>query len=424
MSINLLHGTACPDDSDRCDLPGRVALFADQLAAADCPEVVSVQEANQRTVDELRNALSICEYEIVWDDDPSLDREAVLSTLPVVGHRRFRLAGPLRSAYWVRVQAEVGLVDYFSTHLASSSDDRPCDATTCPPPCAVADSVNTCQMRQVVAHAEEFADDNAVVVIGGDLNATPTEPTIASLRDAGYVDTHLAAGNAECDPVTGDQCTSGRVDDAMADLIDPTSRQRERIDYLFVSDARGCDVVDASGLFNGAPSDGPLAHPSDHTGVIATLVCSVSAEQRTAASAATMPPLPSTTIAVGGGPPDEPTRQAISDAFNTLFAGSVSDPEVKLTALEDAELLRESFFAMYERTKAIAERIEVRLDAITLTDASHAEVTYTLLLDGAAVLDRLPGKAIQIDGRWLVSRRTYCDVATQGATEIPDACRA
>ena len=56
-------------------------------------------------------------------------------------------------------------------------------------------------------------------------------------------------------------------------------------------------------------------------------------------------------------------------------------------------------------------------------DTTHANVTYTLLLDGAAVLDHLPGAAVQVGPRWLVTRRTYCDVSTQGATEIPPPCQ-
>lgn len=38
------------------------------------------------------------------------------------------------------------------------------------------------------------------------------------------------------------------------------------------------------------------------------------------------------------------------------------------------------------------------------------------------VLDHLPGEAVLVDGRWLVSLRTYCDVSTQGAEVIPLPC--
>src|SRR5688572_26161547 len=88
VSQNLLHGIACPPDSDGCDLPGRVDLFLRQLDDAGCPELVGLQEANGRTVELLGDGIDgICNgaYEIVSDDDPGLDREVVLTTLPVLG---------------------------------------------------------------------------------------------------------------------------------------------------------------------------------------------------------------------------------------------------------------------------------------------------------------------------------------------------
>lgn len=425
VSINLLHGTACPEASDRCDLPARAALFADQLAAGGCPELVSLQEANEQTVAELERSLpTTCDgaYEVVANDDPSLDREVVLTTEQVLGSQRLRLAGPLRTALWVRVASDVGVVDYVSTHLASGSDDRPCDAATCPPPCEVSDTLNTCQGRQVAALARDLAIGDNVVVLGGDLNAPPGAPTIEAITSAGFVDTHLAAGNAECDPETGSDCTSGRIDDAMTDLEDPASRQSERIDYLFVLDERDCEPVPPTGLFNAEPAEGALAFPSDHTGVQATLACPTTAEQVEAAATATVASTAPTTTA----PPttvDDTTEAAITEAFRNLFDGTVTDVEVKLSSLERADELRPYFLESYEATRDVASGIRVRIDAIDAVDATHADVTYTLLLDGAAVLDHLPGAAVNIDGRWLVSLRTYCDVSTQGVDQIPEPCQ-
>ncbi len=425
VSLNFLHGTACAEDSNRCDLPARVDLLVDQLADAGCPELVSLQEANLQTVEELTEPLAdICDgaYEFVGADDPSLDREVVLTTDEVIGSQRLRLAGPLRTALWVRVAADVGVVDYVSTHLASSSDDRPCDATTCPPPCEVSDSLNTCQGRQVAAFAADLSTGDNVVVLGGDLNARPDELTITAITDAGFVDTHLAAGNAECDPESGAECTSGRIDDSLEDLTDPQSLQTERIDYLFVFDQRACTPVDPTGLFNAEPAEGDLAFPSDHTGVEATLACPTTDAQLEAASSATVPTTaPPTTVA--GTTVDADTEAAITQAFTNVFDGSVSDPEVKLASLERGDELRDSFLESYEATLDIASRIHLRIDSITGVDATTADVTYTLLLDGAAVLDHLPGQAVNVDGEWLVSLRTYCDVSTQGADEIPEPCQ-
>ncbi len=431
VSQNLLHGIACPADSDGCDLPARVDLFVDQLAA-DCPQIVGVQEANQRTVDLLRSAVTeICggAYAVVWGDDEGVDREVVLTTETVLGSRRIRLAGPLRTALWVRVASDVGVVDFVSSHLASSSDDRPCDSEACPPPCLVTDRLNTCQGRQLAAFALDMAATDGVLVVAGDLNAEPDDPTMAAIRDAGFVDTHIEAGNPECDPETGAACTSGRIDDALTDLTDPTSRQSERIDYVLVAESartdRACEVIAPTGLFNADPATttpGALAFPADHTGVVATVSCPTTEAQRTAAAGATVPTdAPTTTVATDRL--DEATIGGVTTAFTNLFDGSVADIEVKLASLEDADLLRESFLESFERTQAIASRITVRMDSLERIDDAHVAVTYSLLLDGAAVLDHLPGVAVLVDGAWKVSRRTYCEVSTQGATTIPEPCR-
>jgi endonuclease/exonuclease/phosphatase family metal-dependent hydrolase len=428
VSQNLLHGIACPAETDGCNLPGRVVLLAQQLDEHGCPELVGLQEANERTVSLLRDVVpTVCDgrYEIVSDDDPGLDREVVLTTLPVLGSQRIRLAGPLRTALWVRVAADVGVVDFVSTHLASGSDDRPCDEATCPPPCSADERVNACQARQLVALTQEVAGDESVVVVGGDLNARADEPAVEALLAAGFSDTHLAAGNSECDSATGDQCTSGRVDDGLTDLTAPASRQTERIDYLFFGGRRACAPVPPTGLFNAAPAAaaaGDVVFPSDHTGVEVTLECETSEAQREEAATATVTTAPATT-STESAVVDPQILAAITDAFRTLFDGQVTDVEAKLAALEDGEILRPYFLASYEAQRAVAPRIRVRIDDVRLVDDDHADVTYTLLLDDAAVLDHLAGSAVQVNGRWLVTRRTYCDVSTQGVAEIPPPCR-
>lgn len=426
VSQNILHGIACPEASDRCRLGDRVALFARQLGDAGCPQLVGVQEADQRIVDAIRRPLrGVCRgrYRIVWDRDPGLDREVVFTTLPVLGSRRVRLAGPLRTMLWVRVASDVGAVEFATTHLASSSDDRPCDTSTCPAPCEVSDTLNTCQARQALRYVARHRVRDDVVIFGGDLNAKPGEPTIAAIEDAGYSDTHLAAGKVECDPSSGAHCTSGRIDDSLTDLEDPASRQVERIDYLWLSTRRRCDLRKPTGLFNAKPAStsGGLAFPSDHTAVTATISCRTTTSQRATARRATVPRARTTTTTSGSI--DTTTTAEITRAFETVFDGDVTDVAAKLAALEDADRLRDFFVDTYAKTRAVASRIRVRIDGARVVDATHTDVTYTLLLDGTPVLDHLPGAAVRIDGRWLVTRRTFCDVSTQGSSVIPDACR-
>lgn len=422
VNQNLLHGTACPADSDRCDLPGRAGLFVRQLERARCPEIVAIEEANTTTERALRTHLpGTCKYRMIYDGDPSQDRELFLTTLRVGASERLRLAGPLRTAYRISLGSEAGPVEVIATHLASSSDDRPCDSSTCPRPCRATDSINTCQARQIVETLREDPPSaRTITIVTGDLNATPTEPTIRALTDAGLIDTHLAVGNAECDPVTGAECTSGRIDDALTDLTNPQSRQTERIDYVFVRPSPRCRIGKPTGVFAaaGGPTRGDgLVFPADHSAVEATLRCRTTAADRAA------PIRPRTTASTR--PADASANPAVADAvtaaFTNLFAPN-PDPDAQLSTLENAAALRESFIARKQAVGPLADRTAVRIDSFDRATPDAVDVTFSILLDGNVVLDALPGRAVRVDGRWLVSTETYCQVATLGVDTIPEAC--
>jgi endonuclease/exonuclease/phosphatase family metal-dependent hydrolase len=424
VNQNLLHGTACAEDSNRCDLPGRVALFLRQLKRARCPEIVAIEEGNSRTVTELRKGLAPCGYHLVHDGDPGQDREIVLTTLRVGARERLRLAGPLRTAYRVSLASDVGPIDLVATHLASSSDDRPCDTRTCPPPCTTGDSVNTCQARQIVEITlREDPQSDAVTLVVGDLNAEPDEPTIAALTAAGLVDTHLAAGNPECDPATGSECTGGRVDDSLVDMTNARSKQSERIDYVFLRPITRCRLVRPTGVFagDGGPTRGDgLVFPADHSAVEATIRCRTTAAQRRAPirPAGT----PSTTRA-GTTSVSAAVEQRVTAAFTGLFAPN-PDAESQLSHLEDGEALKESFLARRAQVGEMANQIAVRIDSFDGATADTVDVTFSILLNGAVVLDALPGQAKLVDGEWLVTSATYCQVATLGVDTVPEACNA
>jgi endonuclease/exonuclease/phosphatase family metal-dependent hydrolase len=426
VSENLLHGMACAPSSNRCDLPGRMTTFANELVDAHCPQVVGTQETNSTTVADLAPTVTTTKcgnYHVLWDGDPGLDRELVLTTLPVVGFQRFRLAGPLRTALWARLRTGAGVLDFWTTHLATDSEDRACDSSTCPAPCSRADTLKSCQGREVVQLAERHARPDSVIAIAGDLNAQPDSRTVKAIEAAGFTDTQLAVHNSECTKSNRSDCTSGRIDTDLTDLRSAANRQTERIDYVFVGGHRNCAVAKGTGLFDreGDPhSPSGIRHPSDHTGVVAVLACATSSSQRAAASAATFPT--TTTTDATASAPDGATAAAITSAFQLLFDGTNPDLQSRLGALEDSEAMRSVFMAQYQQTKSISPRIKVRIDGISMRGADDADVTYSLLLDGNPVLDHLPGGAIRSGATWLVTRRTFCDVATQGMTTIPPPC--
>ena len=436
VAQNLLHGLACAPDTHRCKLAKRVALFARQLQAAGCPQLVSVEESDPVMGRYLKRAVraptdraaQLCSgrYRIVGLGDPSSDREVVLTTLPVLGHERVRLAGPLRDALYVRVKAPLGALDVVATHLASGSDDRPCDPTTCRPPCQADDSLNTCQGREAAALLDARRSPRTVGVLMGDLNAEPGERTIAAIEARGGVDTYVAAGNPPCDPATGTGCTSGREDTDLSDLTNPNARQVERIDYVFLATKRGCRVVPPTGLFAAAPAAVPLdglVFASDHTGVRAKISCVTSAADLAAARPVKAR---STTTTTGATAIGAATRRAVTKAYQTVFNGGAGATiDARLSALQDADRLRESFVARYEdpAIKPLADQVRVRIDSMRRVDASHVDVVYSILLGDAVALDHLPGGAVRTGSRWLVTRRAYCAVATLGTTSVPEACR-
>jgi hypothetical protein len=86
--------------------------------------------------------------------------------------------------------------------------------------------------------------------------------------------------------------------------------------------------------------------------------------------------------------------------------------------------LRDSFIARKQQVGALADHTSVRIDSFNGSTDDTVDLTFSLLVDGNVVLDALPGQAKLVDGHWLVTTKTYCQVATLGIDTIPEACRA
>jgi len=279
VTLNQLHGLFCVDN-DFCHAPDRVQLLYDELEAADCPELVGLQEIGPRQEELIPPSLNeVCdgEYELAWEAEPGPDRSMILSRLPIVDQGYLDLAAFPWAAYWVRVDSDIGTVDFLTTHFASSSNNPICTAEICPPVCTPGIDTNRCNALEVVDFLDRTADPDGVTIVGGDLNATPGEPTVETFLDAGYFDAWLEAGNAECDPETGEGCTGGANDEtALAGMDIETRAMNERIDYLMVRAGGDCAAVAEVEGFANEPLDEPvngLFFMADHTGLLGTVTC-------------------------------------------------------------------------------------------------------------------------------------------------------
>lgn len=295
-SLNVLHGINCPPATRQCRLADRIDLLFQWIVREGCPDVVTLQEVSTRVADLVRPRLAtVCPFVYEAAYFPTtlrVDDEMLLSRYPIQHAQVEMLYGGFRSVLWGRIDHPLGQVDVFSTHLASSSDfaQDPC-IDGCPSECVSAGASNRrdCQAVQLRLFVTAKHGGAAPAVISGDFNEIPGSFVYRQFVERGWVDTHLAAGNGECNASTGENCTAGRQDDALGELESPARNQRQRIDFIFVlppaasfpcrtrldsaTDSDGDGV--ATGLFTGVPNPFaascgaaplPICWPSDHIG--------------------------------------------------------------------------------------------------------------------------------------------------------------
>jgi hypothetical protein len=281
ITFNALHGLFCPDETDWCKAPDRVAMFGELVEAADCPDLIGLQEVGERLgelIPPLVETLCDGEYTIAWQAvEPPIDREMVLTRLPIVDQGYLDIANFPWEAYWVRVDAPIGPVDFLTTHFASSSNNPPCLPDRCPPICAEGITTNQCHAVEV---ADFFENRSGAVmsIVGGDLNARPGSPTVTTLTDAGFVDAWLASGQPECNPDTHVGCTGGgnQPEPWVGMDTEAGPGYDGRIDFLLVRPGADCEVdYEASGFAHEprATALNGLYWPADHAGVQANLGC-------------------------------------------------------------------------------------------------------------------------------------------------------
>ncbi len=345
---------AAPDDGDQCRVRDRIDLLMQHIERADCPDVVTLQEnvteefvqpaagvfvgplddTVELIEDRLKDLAKECgfKYELVFDPEGAtvpppppainggrgVDEEVILSRYPVSDAAVEVLYSPIfpffsRHVLFARVEHPSGPIDVFTTHLASGSDaaSAPCGVPALPgppftppsPPCPAEcvagpgppgtfDTVRECQAKQMVNFIEDRHDVANPALATGDFNARFGTGTYNIFADRGWIDSHLAAGNGECDPDTGEDCTSG------GGLEDPDLKRRSRIDYIFVVPAEpGAECAGGivpsepdddfdevtTGLFAAVPNPfeddcgfeppDAICWPSNHSGNIATLDC-------------------------------------------------------------------------------------------------------------------------------------------------------
>jgi endonuclease/exonuclease/phosphatase family metal-dependent hydrolase len=354
-NLNILHGINCdpplPAHGDQCRVRDRIDLLVEHLVAAGCPDIVTLQEnvtsefaqrtATGEIVGPLDDTTALIKarlpdlaeacgftYQVVFDpaavwppaSGRGIDEELILTRFPVSQFEVMPLYGPLyttpvalffRHVLYARIEHPEGPVDVFTTHLASDSDfalfacgspppfplPPPLVSPACPAECvAFEDTVRECQAKQMALFIASRHDVPEPAVISGDFNAEPGSSEYLEFADRRWRDSHLAAGNPECNPATGVGCTTGRVDTNLSDLESAALNVNKRTDFIFVvppEEGSRCSgliqtfhhprrPVTTTGIFAGEPnpfapacgaSPLPICWASDHSGNQLNLAC-------------------------------------------------------------------------------------------------------------------------------------------------------
>jgi hypothetical protein len=112
--------------------------------------------------------------------------------------------------------------------------------------------------------------------------------------------------------------------------------------------------------------------------------------------------------------PSEPqdATAAVTLAFEQWLDGS--QPEASLAVIEDAARLQPALAEAAKKLPGVAS-YRGRVNSVHFTNSTSAEVNYSVLAGRVLIRANLTGIAVLVDGRWLVSSETVCNLlATNG----------
>ena len=129
-------------------------------------------------------------------------------------------------------------------------------------------------------------------------------------------------------------------------------------------------------------------------------------------------PVPVTTV-----PPSTVPPSAETEAITAAFEGWIS---VKPPNFDNEAAFVEDWVGIRDTAVAAAEAVgnpqcyTGRVDAITRVGENNADVIFTFLCDGqpASIVNQ-PGRAVKVNGVWMVSRETACAAYAVGGYHCP-----
>jgi len=122
--------------------------------------------------------------------------------------------------------------------------------------------------------------------------------------------------------------------------------------------------------------------------------------------------------AVHAAPASDPqdATQAVTLAFEHWLDGS--QPAASLAVIQDAARLQPALAEAAKTLPGLAS-YRGRVNSVQFTNSTSAEVNYSVLAGGALIRANLTGIAVLVDGRWLVSSETVCNLLALNGIACP-----
>jgi hypothetical protein len=112
-------------------------------------------------------------------------------------------------------------------------------------------------------------------------------------------------------------------------------------------------------------------------------------------------------------------KAAVAAAYHAwLDARNEKNADAAAAEIEDGDRLRATFVEVQTKSAYLGV-LSSRVDAVRLVGSDHALVTFSILANGVPTLSDQQGGAVRVNGRWLVSRATYCGVIALVGVNCP-----
>jgi|SRR5215208_4322373 len=115
---------------------------------------------------------------------------------------------------------------------------------------------------------------------------------------------------------------------------------------------------------------------------------------------------------------EQAATEEITQNFVAVFNPQLSIDE-RVSYLEDGQELKSLVEQQYQILGPQATQASAQVDDVTVNDDGTATVTFQILLSGVPVVPTT-GTAVLVDGKWLVSKATVCDLIALAGTTPPE----